>query len=117
MGARSARRFQIGDAGRLIGVGACGKARVHVGHSKDPSILRVKEGVEHALAAPELELEAGSFAHLQRGATEVTNELVCGKANQLARLGRGLDRGRRRLGCRLLRSSRAGSDEQGEGKD
>ena len=59
LGARSARSFERGDAGRLIDVGARRQARVDVGDlAACRRSRRVEIGVEHAARAAELQLEA-----------------------------------------------------------
>ena len=76
---------------------------------RDPKLVAgrgIEISVEHAIAVAELELEAGAFPDLQRGAAKVLDDFVDGEAGQLrgrARLRRDLDGlldDRRRLGPR-----------------
>ena len=110
MGACSAWIFERCDAGRLIGVSAVSTARVDVRHSKRASALRVEIGVEHAIAAAELELEARALADLQRGRSKMANELVRSETHDFAAHAR-CRYNRSRLGDRrLLRRSHTGGE-------
>ena len=101
MGACSAWIFERCDAGRLIGVCAVWPARVNVRDPERASALRVEIGVEHAIAAAKLELEARALADLQRGRSKMANELVRGETHDFAAHARCLyNRGR--LGNRRL---------------
>ena len=114
MGAKSARIFERGDAGRLIDVSPVQAARVDMRHAERPSALRIKIGVEHAAASAELQLEARSLADLQRWHSEMTDELVRGEAAKLASGTRRFDNWRRGRGRRLLWRAHTGSERQRE---
>ena len=69
---------------------------------RDPKLVAgrgIKISVEHAIAVAELELEAGAFPDLQRGAAKVLDDFVDGEAGQL----RG--RARLRVACRVALTS------------
>ena len=86
-----------------------------MGHPKDP-ILRVQIGIEHALAAAELELEAGAFVNLQSRRAEMTDQLLrahAGEPSRFARLRDGLGG----LLDGLLRARGATSEDQGRSED
>ena len=103
MGAGSARIFERGDAGRLIGVDAGRKPRVNMGHHESAVLPGVEIGVEHAISPTELELEAAPFLDLERGASEMGRQVArrhAREARHLALRGprlNGLHRRRRRL--------------------
>lgn len=119
MGTGSAGGFEIRNAGSLIGVRARRQASVHISDPQHPATLRIKICVEYALATAELQFEAGAFAHLERRMAEITDEFICCKADQLARLRACLnDDGdwlRRRL--LLLGGSGTAGNEKGQGKN
>ena len=111
MGACSAWIFERCDAGRLIGVCAVWPASVDVRYPERASALRVEIGVEHAIAAAELELETRALADLQRGRSKMANEFVRGKTHDFAAHARCLYN-RSRLGDgRLLGSSHTGGEQ------
>ena len=110
MGACSAWIFERGYAGRLIGVCAVWPARVDVRDSEHASALRVEIGVEHAIAAAELEFETRALADLQRGRSKMADEFVRSETHDFAAHARCLYN-RSRLGDRrLLRSSHTGGE-------
>jgi hypothetical protein len=92
------------DAGELIGVVAIGEPRVDMGDALRTTAVqrRVEVGVEHAGAAAELQLQAPSFADLQRGSAEPLHEFAGGEPKDVASdLGGGGQRGLRlRRWCR-----------------
>ena len=114
MGACSARIFERGDAGRLIGIGAVGRACIDMRHAHHPSTtLRIEIGIQHTLAAAELELEARPLADLQRRAAEPADEVLRREADQLISLeARRFDGPLRRR--RGLRPRGTGGDREGE---
>jgi hypothetical protein len=115
MGARSARIFERGDAGGLIGVVAGDGAGIDMGHSKDP-VLGVQIGIEHALAPAKLELEARAFVDLESRRAEMSDQLLrahAGEAGRFARLRNGLGG----LLDGLLRARGAAGEDQGRSED
>lgn len=77
---------------------------------------RVQIGVENA-STPELKLQAGALAHLQRRSAEPLNQLACGQPEQIAAQLLLRRRGLLRWG-RTLRSGGAARDEQsGDGHE
>ena len=116
MGLGSARIFQGGDAGRLIGVDARRQARIDMGDAQWAGcIVGIKICIEHAAPAAELQLEAGPFAHLKRRIAEMADKLRSGEPEQPAGLARCDGRGS--FGHRRLRRGGATGEEQGRGED
>ena len=130
MGALATRRKgSLGPARRLAhlrgdtflraGVIARRQARVDVGHPLPARALRIEVSVEHAAAAPELELEAGAVADLERRLTEQLDQLARGRTNEVAvhdlRLrsdrSRGLHGGRLRCARDATRKKETGSGD------
>ena len=110
--------FKLGNAGGLSDLNARRRARFDMGHAILRAGAGIEEGVEHAAARAELDLEAIAFADLQFGATEAPDQLGPGQADEgasLARLrdDRG-DRGRFRL---LGHLGAAGGAQEGESED
>jgi hypothetical protein len=89
----------VGDAQRRSGLG------------------RIKIGVEHALAAAELQLEAARLANLKRRLAEMADELVRSQAEQLARLRRDRLWWWSLLWLRRLLGAHAGGEEQGRSEN
>ena len=115
MGARSARIFERSDAGGLIGIVARDGAGIDMRHSKD-AVLRVEIGVEHALAAAELELEASALVDLESRRSEMTDQLLRAHAGETSRLAR-LRNGLGGLFDRRLRTRGAAGEDQGRSED
>ena len=84
----SARLFERGDAGRLIDSRRPTASRVSTWVTRRHIVLRIEIGVEDAVAAAELELEAGAFADLQRRVAEMADQILRGEADDAARLAR-----------------------------
>ena len=114
MGACSARIFERGNAGRLIGIGAGRGARIDIGHAKRSVLPRVEIGVEDAVAAAELQLDAVAFLNLKRRATEMPDQILGGEAGQARDLALRLELGDggRGLLDRLLRAGGAGGEQE-----
>ena len=88
MGIGSARVFERGDTGRLIGGRARWQARVDVCDAKDAIGVvfgRVKERVEDAARGAELKLQARPLADLQRRVAEMPDQLLCRQAGEAGR--------------------------------
>lgn len=116
MGACSARIFERGDAGRLIGICARRQPGVDISHLKDAVLSRVEISVEHAIIASELQLEAGTFLNLQGRPTEMRGQVMgrhSGEARHLP-----LHRNDRRLFGRggLFGPRGAGCEEKDRGE-
>lgn len=113
MGACSARIFKRGDAGRLIGVCTRKRASIDIGYAEASGLSRVEIGVENAVAATELQLEAPALAHLQCRRAEMTDQVLRRHTNEPGRLPlRSRNRDWRRGGRWLLGSSGAGRKQQ-----
>ncbi len=119
MGAgRASGRLERGDAERLIDVAERQRAGIDISDPVRSVAAWIEIGVEHALVASKLQLQAVAFADLERRSAEPANKLFGGEADDLAPgMGRLRDFGdglRRRTS---LRGRGAGSDEQGERYD
>ena len=120
MGAGGASgRLDRRDAERLIHVSKRPGAGVDIGDPVRRIAARIEIGVEHALTAAELQLEAVALADLECRIAEMADKLLRSEPEKLARLRRSgrlgellLDRFRLNL-----RAGRAGSKEQGRGED
>lgn len=86
MGAFSAWIFERGDAGRLIDVGARGQPCIDVGYDEDTVLPGVKIGVENAITATELQLEARPFLDLQGWPPEMGSKVTRRHSGQAGRL-------------------------------
>lgn len=86
MGSRSARIFERGDAGRLIGVAACWCSRIDVGHDEGAVLAGIEIGIQHAIFPAELELEARSLLNLEGGTAEMGGQLGRRKAVEPRRM-------------------------------
>ena len=83
MGARAARSFEAGDAGRLIHAGAGRQPRIDMADPERTVVAGVKIGVEHAILPAELQLEARAFTDLERRLAEVREEIGCAHSHDL----------------------------------
>lgn len=62
-------------------------------YAQRAAALRIEIGVEHAVAAAELELQARTFSDLKRRRSKMTDQFICGEAAQApVGLGRRSDR-------------------------
>ena len=114
MGARSARIFERGDAGCLIGVGARGRARIHMSDDERAVLAGVQIGIENAVLPAELELEARSLLNLKGGTAEMGRQLRSSKTREARSVllhGSGLHRLLWR--GRLLRPGGAANKDEG----
>ena len=98
----------------MIEVRAVGASRVDVRHPKRSAALRIEIGIKHTGAAAELELEAASFADLERRFPEMAHQFV---GRETVELAPDLGRGRwRRCGLRDLRRAHARCKQNGGSK-
>src|SRR5262249_49341010 len=86
MGGGSAWIFERGDARRLIDVGARRVPGIDMRNPKHAVLAGIEIGVEHAVAAAELKLEARSLLHLQGWPARMAGEVARGPPRQLGNL-------------------------------